>query len=390
MTEVKRGSITVRVHSYPTAGKIRHVVTWTTIEGRRRRAFSEHAAAMKYAAEVADKLARGNFHAAQLTREETIICRRALEIAKANGVPLDRAMDEWAEMKRQAEPCQPVSLDQAVEDFMAGLRANRKSAEYLRTIGRHLRALCSDFRNCSVLALRRADVVDWLNALPLGPRSRYNYAVSVKTLVNWCRDSGLLPRTFGELEGLSVGSSRTANDILIYTPWEMRAILRTALDQAPEFLPFLVLGAFAGVRTEEIARLSWSDITATHVRIAAGKAKTRQRRIVPISANLAAWLMLLDRSKPLTAWKNHSAAQFRFVRKTGVAWKKNALRHSFGTYRLAQCQDENRVAREMGNSPAMVFRHYAEAVPESDGLEWFGIMPDKGAKLIRLPAAADR
>ena len=43
-------------------------------------------------------------------------------------------------------------------------------------------------------------------------------------------------------------------------------------------------------------------------------------------------------------------------------WPHNALRHSFGSYHYAQYRDENRTAAEMGNSPAVVFRHYRALV----------------------------
>jgi hypothetical protein len=58
-----------------------------------------------------------------------------------------------------------------------------------------------------------------------------------------------------------------------------------------------------------------------------------------------------------------------------VAWKHNALRHSFISYRLAFLCDENRVAMEAGNSPAMIYQNYRQLVTHEAAECWFSIVP---------------
>jgi len=52
------------------------------------------------------------------------------------------------------------------------------------------------------------------------------------------------------------------------------------------------LGHSRAWRTAEILRLEWQDIDLKRnfVNIAASKAKTAKRRLIPIAANLADWL----------------------------------------------------------------------------------------------------
>jgi hypothetical protein len=59
----------------------------------------------------------------------------------------------------------------------------------------------------------------------------------------------------------------------------------------------------------------------------------------------------------------------------GVDWKRNGLRHSFGSYRTAQTSDIPRVSYEMGNSPAMVRQHYLKLSTEKQAAVWFSVMP---------------
>ena len=70
-----------------------------------------------------------------------------------------------------------------------------------------------------------------------------------------------------------------------------------------------------------------------------------------------------------------------------MAWKANALRHSFISYRVALTKDIAAVALEAGNSPKMIFAHYRELCTEAEAAEWFSIRPPKGeANVIRLSA----
>jgi len=47
-----------------------------------------------------------------------------------------------------------------------------------------------------------------------------------------------------------------------------------------------------------------------------------------------------------------------------VEWKRNGLRHSFISYRLANIKNVHQVSLEAGNSPQMVFAHYRQLVTE--------------------------
>ena len=149
-------------------------------------------------------------------------------------------------------------------------------------------------------------------------------------------------------------------------------------------VPFLAIGAFAGLRSAEIERLDWSEVHLAEkfIEIKAAKAKTASRRIVPISSNLAKWLkdhakdegrvVPFDNVNKQIGWlvEDTNSALKAAAEKDGkdpekakkVKWKKNALRHSFISYRVAETQDVAKVALEAGNSPQIIFQHYRELV----------------------------
>jgi integrase len=166
--------------------------------------------------------------------------------------------------------------------------------------------------------------------------------------------------------------------------------------------PCLALAAFAGLRSEEILRLDWSDVERRpgFIEIAADKAKTAARRLVPITPNLARWLALSPRNAE-RVWRHSKAWFFEATRDTvkrineqrkprepRFKWKANALRHSFISYRLADIQDTNRVALEAGNSPRMIFQHYRELCTPADARTWFALAPGEAANVIPMGATA--
>ena len=74
------------------------------------------------------------------------------------------------------------------------------------------------------------------------------------------------------------------------------------------------------------------------------------------------------------------------------AWKHNALRHSFISYRLAAVQNTAQVALEAGNSPQMIFQHYRELVRPVDAEKWFAVTAESvaAAKAAREAAAESK
>jgi integrase len=174
-------------------------------------------------------------------------------------------------------------------------------------------------------------------------------------------------------------------------------------------VPFLAIGAFAGLRSAEIERLDWSEVHLAErfIEVKAAKAKTASRRIVPMSENLAKWLapraekegrvVPFDNVNKQIGWlvedttaglKAAAKKEKKDPEKVKAAvWKKNALRHSFISYRVADTQNVNQTALEAGNSPAVIFKHYRELVRPAEAKKWFGIEPDADGKVTVIPKA---
>ncbi|MFA7345835.1 MAG: tyrosine-type recombinase/integrase [Terrimicrobiaceae bacterium] len=171
---------------------------------------------------------------------------------------------------------------------------------------------------------------------------------------------------------------------ILTVPQARKLLVACATDaECQPLLASTAIGLFAGLRTAELATLNWEDVHLTgsqrFIEVTARKAKTRQRRIVSISDNLAAWLMPVARSTgPVvpTAYRERHEHLQKLANLT--PWPRNVLRHSFGSYHLAFHKNEALTAAEMGNSPTVIFQHYRALVTPEAAEKFWKLLPVSG------------
>lgn len=266
---------------------------------------------------------------------------------------------------------------------------------YLRTIGER-------FGPQSINEVRRGEIEDWLSESDWSKRTRNNYVSTLSTLFLFARDRDYCAENPAEKVPRAILDDTPPG---ILTMKEAAALLDIAREKDSEMLAYVAIGLFAGLRRSELCALEWSEIdrNARTIEVKGAKAKTRQRRIVSISDALLAWLAICPETPRPTPSRNEDVCGERLknlyseecdesgtvLRKAVVSpWPHNALRHSFGSYHYAQHSDENRTAAEMGNSPAVIFRHYRALVkPEATKAFWL-LRPASDGNTILFDAKA--
>jgi integrase len=314
----------------------------------------------------------------------------AIEYAQArnllDGVPLFDAVRFYA--RHHGRGIKRKSVVQAFEDMLGAKQRKGVSDVYLRDLRYRLGAFKNAF-HCDISTIAPDDVAAFLNNLKLSPRSHNNSLRALRTFFAYAQRHDWLSK---EVDLLSRVEKRTEKPapVEIFTSKELAALFKHA---SPQIAPCLALGAFSGLRSEEIMRLDWSDVERRpgFIEVAAHKAKTQTRRIVPIPDNLARWLSMAPRNGA-KVWLRSRDCFFEALRNAAdnakIKWKQNALRHSFISYRLAEIQDMNRVALEAGNSPQMIFRHYRELVTPQEAKTWFAIAPDRAPNVVPIHASS--
>jgi integrase len=177
-------------------------------------------------------------------------------------------------------------------------------------------------------------------------------------------------------------------------------LLVKAYDQnEADVLVWLVLAGFLGLRPFEAYHAHWSGVKweTSEFRVEAEWSKTRRSRVLPIQRNAMGWLRIAYdlRRRDERILPNHNTFTHRFVdwreeNHDMAFWrgKQDILRHSYGTHRMAIIRNAHQVAEEMGNSVAIVRRHYDAVLEPSKAIVWWEIQPKESGNVVPMKAVA--
>ena len=170
-----------------------------------------------------------------------------------------------------------------------------------------------------------SDIDAFLQSLNVSARSQNNCRTTIGTLFRFGQMKNYVPREHPCVSNVEK-ASHTAPEVQVFTPDEIEKLLRKA---KPELVPALVLGAFAGIRSEELKRLRWEDIKPQqgHIEIKSANSKTKIRRLITIQKNLKAWLRpFANQTGPVTPFANLALQFAKLAKLAEFKWRKNGLR----------------------------------------------------------------
>ena len=407
---VKCGSCSVTIYSTPTKGRELYTLCYYGEDGRRLRpAFADYEAAKAHADEVVEKLARGQADVLTLNGHERAVYMRAVEALRSSGVSLDAAVQQFVEAFKLLNGAslleaaklfaaqQPAGIvhkrvSEVVDELLAAKKEKGRSALYIKDLRLRLTRFADAFA-CPIANVTSADIERFLQSLSLSARSTNNFRLVVGTLVNFAKKRGYVAQSHRSVLDVEK-ETEDEGEVEVFTPAEIQTLLASAKE---DLLPAVVIGAFAGLRSEEIRRLDWADVKMRegHIEVRKAITKTRVRRFVTMHANLKAWLMPHVReSGPVCEYANYGNQLLKLAKVSGVEWKRNGLRHSFVSYRVAESDDIQKTSIEAGNSPKVITQNYLKCVTKEQAVKWFSVRPDgrddvivKLEQPVKAPAA---
>lgn len=287
-----------------------------------------------------------------------------------------------------------VEVGEAVRRFVAWkvVEAGQESP-YLRAVRLILEDVAKEFSGRGVGTIETGELVRWWEKRGegCGAKRRKDLRGAVAAFWKWAKREGMVGDGVTAAERLPTPKVGAGNRVVL-TPEELLAVLATV---RKEWRAWVVLGAFCGLRPEEICprtakladkrglRCEEIDWEFGVVRVAAEVSKTNRPRIVPLCEAGKVWLgwagIEPGMSGPVCLKNPARAEELARVGKLvwpGVGWPKDALRHSFGSYRNALLRSLGQVAEEMGTSETMLHRHYHNPRTKEEGVEWFSVRPE--------------
>ena len=276
-----------------------------------------------------------------------------------------------------------VTVSKAAAEVLDAKQQDGLSRVYLNDLRNRLAVFCRDFGGQRIAAVSTAELKAWLRNLPGSAKTRRNFRANISVLFGYAVEENMIDAN----PVLRIKPPKPVDRAPeIFSVDQLQELLNAAIKRAPDVVPMLAIGGFAGLREAEIKRLDWAEVNLQRgfVEVKADKAKTAKRRIVRIQQNLAAWLApyaaFTGPVVPVNARKKLDAVR----RAAGLEhWSKNGLRHSFASYRYAASNDAAAVAAELGHSTTeMLFNTYRELVLPEEADRYWKIAPEPDAKNV--------
>jgi integrase len=305
----------------------------------------------------------------------------------------------------------PAGGDRTLREVVDQLRASKKGMLERKTLREHSERafrvrsekIIVEFGDTLVRDLTLAQVKDWLEDMDVAPRTIKNHLNCLSEVIRYSvareyvKDNVLDRLTDGDRRELYGNDDEKEPEIL--TPKEADRLILAAVEK-PELglLGAVALGLFCGIRTEELKKLDWKDVHLDEGFVTIGKdiAKKRSIRNVTISDNAKRWLSVCpNRVGEVARSNSFNDYQKRFQKlvkhagfvkkvkdgeteKVVVAWKKNAMRHSFGSYHFALHGDSIRTSNELGHKQGdgVLFAHYRALSTKKQAAGYFAIAPE--------------
>jgi integrase len=305
-----------------------------------------------------------------LPAEIRVAALRADEQLKPYGKTIDDAVEFYIRHLKTERGSIPAR--QAVDELIANRRADGLSKVYCGDLRFRLGRFVKSFEDRSVASITTKEIVGWLESLGVGPVTRNTFRRDVRTLFSFAIEHGYCAEN---PVSKSTKAKEPSREIEVLSVEQAKKLLAKS---SPDMLPYWAIGLFAGLRPSENRKLEWSDIDLDDLLITVRASKTGRKRFVRIQANLAQWLEPLRRDEgKVVAPANFRRSYPADRAAAGLTdWPTNCMRHSFGSYHVAQFADIPALAVQMGNSPEIIERHYRKAVRPKEAHRYWALTPE--------------
>ena len=374
----RRNEVEVRNYSDGNKPQYKYVVDYREDGKRKRKFFETKDRATAFADRLNIELVnQGREHAEFPTLLRVMAQEAVGQLQPFKKTIADAVRHYVAYLKANEKSC---TAEQLVNELVKAKESDGLSETHLRDIRCRLRVFSDHFNGQPVATITRKEIDEWLRSLPFSPFTRNRYRALTVMAFNFAmrQEYATTNPAIGAAKAKVVGK---APGILTVT--ETARLLEAA---SPEILPYIAIGAFAGLRRAELQRLDWSnvDFDSGLIEVTAKNSKTAMRRFVTMQPNLREWLLPLRKHKGKV-----TEDDFRYLFPAarvaaGIAdWPENALRHSFASYHLAHFKNAAATALELGHHDSRVtFAHYRELVKPKEAERYWNIKPAAVSKVV--------
>lgn len=362
---------------------------------REQRYFPSREKAKEFAAELREKAEEHGKASSSIAPRLAEEATKAVDMLKPFGVSLLDVVSAYVESENERRAS--VTVKDATEAFKRAKEGlSEKQQSTIHYVCRHL---VEDFPETTISEITTEALGEHIAKRTKGASAFNGKRRVLVTLWRWAASE---PRQWCKAhvaEKIEIAAVVSA-EIGILTSKEAAALMAAAEKHFPETVPAFAIALFTGMRQAEIERLKPGDITEDGITVPAVSAKTKRRRFIEMTPQLAAWLAAYPVGMTVCPpnWERKESAVRRLAGwkvwtnlvepnsppEELPVWPQNALRHTHATVALATGATLEGLTFAFGHTggSAMLKQHYAGAISKKEALAIRRIGPNG----IKLPA----
>lgn len=277
------------------------------------------------------------------------------EILRQAKPPIRNLVDQW-----QAHKLLDSTLDDA----------------YRNEIKTHCRYIKRTWGDKKPDEVRKNDIDATLKKRPGTNNTRKKYLTFIRMFFNWVLGEDKHYILTNPANGIRFKPDGFEKDF--YPPATIKTLMRYVVQNHKELTGYYALLTFAGLRPSEGARVQWNHINfeTNQLKVLKGKSDTRHILLEPVAIE---WMKFHKENSAKDAPFVPQQNLFNLERKVRESmkgkWIADGLRHGFATFYTSLKQEFPTVAWYMGNSVAMIKKHYAQTIPSEQLNQFWALTP---------------
>jgi integrase len=318
--------------------------------------------------------------------------------AQELGVTMRELLEFWKSKRKSIVNGVPITLGQVVNETIRTARTRNLRLSYTDSLEYELNRFADGRKQVAFTAISLADIEAWLASQTgrngkAAPSTIQGIRMRLSAMFSEAVRKQYILAEENPMQRV-MAPKVDPSEIVFLKPKEAHDLLHVCRVIDPRFLPWLVIGMFAGIRPEELERLAWRDIDidAGIIVISEIVSKVRQRRLVEMEPLLIEWLRFIgpksgyiipvdgDRRDRWVLRNAKSWARYHrrmLYERAGVKSAPDILRKTAATYLMAKHANENKIAILLGNSPKILYRHYRGLVRREENDAFWANTPAK-------------
>jgi|ERR1700733_6241016 len=322
--------------------------------------FNEKTAALKYASELGDNVAQHGLNSLQVVQSPRLAAfeKQCAMFGKTPEDAVKLAVDFWLTEKAKLEsPFVTELLTVWVDDKRTGVKQLRPIS--IAAIKSYSALFKEFFGNKRIIEITSETIEAYLKSKETSPQTKKNNLRYMQNFFNWAIKKKLHNENPAEYWLTQIVIPKKT--IGFYSVEQCKEIMKIVMKpENKDILAYYALGLFAGIRPDELEKMTWKNILfeTKEIFISSDISKTKADRQFEMSPTLFTWLNYCKDIRPLIPKKNLRRSKNKVMGKISFSAIADGLRHTFATFHFAENRNYEKLRSIMGNSPNIIEKHY--------------------------------